>query len=503
MNRPTNRLMTLALGLLVAAPWGPPADAAEPAYKPRPKGSLTFTKDIAPVIFKNCAVCHRPGEVAPFSLLSYRDVKKRDTLIQTVTENRYMPPWKPVSGHGEFKDERRLTSDQIGMLKQWVEEGAAEGDAKRLPPAPKFADGWQLGKPDLVVTLPKAYTVPAEGADIYRNFAIPVKIPKGKYIRATEFHPGNRRVVHHAGLAMDPLGVARKQDGKDGAPGFTQTTIPGILFPGSMSFWVPGKDPRPLPEGFALEWQEGADLVVQLHLHPSGKPEVEQSTIGLYFTNTPPRRKMASHVFSYDKINIPPGDKAYRTKQTHTLPNDVELYGIFPHMHMIGKEVTVTATLPGGVRKSLLRIDAWDFNWQNYYEYAAPVALPKGTQLVMETVHDNSATNPVNPFNPPRRITYGLQTTNEMAAMFLDVVPRQGVESDKPRTDADLLKEAKDLVRRYDKDGDGKLSPEELAKIPGVSAMNIKELVKKFDKDGDGKLDAAEIVEALKALKKR
>jgi hypothetical protein len=482
------------LPLVALALLGTSAAAADLAYRSRPKNTLTFTRDVAPLMFKHCATCHRPGEVAPFSLLSYRDVGKRAKQIAKVTTSRFMPPWKPLAGHGNFRDARRLTTDEIGLLKQWAEEGAAQGDPKDLPAAPKFAEGWQLGKPDVVVPLPKAYTVPAEGADVYRNFVIPFQVPAGKYIRAVEFRPSNRKVVHHAILAFDPSGKLRARDGKDGQPGFTQSNVPGMILPGSLAFWVPGKDSRPLPEGVSMDWPKGADLVVQLHVHPSGKPEVERSSIGFYFTDSPPKRSLHLFLVQNNKIDIPAGKKDYQIKASRTLSADAEVFGIFPHMHLIGKEVRVTATLPNGKKQSLLRIDQWDFNWQGYYEYAKPVSLPKGTEVLMECVHDNSASNPANPNRPPQRVTYGEQTTNEMAIVLMHIMTKGGQR--------DFAREAKELIRRHDKDNDGKLSAEELAGVPGVNAKNVKAVLKRFDKDGDGKLDAAEVAEALRALAK-
>ncbi len=475
------------------------ADARETG-KARPKGSLTFAKDIAPLIFKRCATCHRPGEVAPFSLLSYRDVARRAALIKKVTASRFMPPWKPAPGHGEFRGARRLTSEEIGIFRQWADEGAVQGDPVQMPALPRFPSGWQLGKPDLVVTMPKAFTVPAEGADLYRNFVIPMEIPKGKYIRAVEVRPGNRRVVHHAILAIDPERKMRERDGKDGAPGFMQSNIPGRILPGSLGFWVPGKDSQPLPEGVSLAWPKGADLVLQLHLHPSGKAEVERSTIGFYLTSEPPKRSLNGLIVKNNAIDIPAGKKDYRISATKKVDQDIEVHGIFPHMHLIGKSFRVTATLPDGKKKSLLWIDQWDFNWQGYYEYAAPVPLPAGTTVLMECVFDNSAGNPSNPNQPPKRVVYGEQTTNEMAIVLLNWMAPPGQE--KGRLLA-LQKEAREVLQRFDLDKDGKLSEAEIARIPGEVGKNAKQILQKFDQNKDGKLDADEILEALKVMKKR
>src|ERR1043165_178479 len=472
------------------------AAAQEKPYVPRPKGSLTFTKDVAPIVFKHCTACHRPGEVAPFSLITYRDVQKRAVLIKQVTASRLMPPWRAVAGHGEFRGARGLTAEQIGILNQWAQEGAVEGNPGDLPPAPKFAAGWQLGTPDLIVTMPKAFEVSAEGRDVYRNFVIPVEIPAGKYVRAAEYRPSNRRVVHHAILSLDKSGKAVALEGKDGKPGFTQINVAGELFPGHLSIWVPGQDARPLPDGVAMTWTKGTDFVLQLHLHPSGKVETEQSTIGFYFTSEPPTRSLSRLILNNSKIDIPAGEKAYRTQASRTLEVDTDIYGLFPHMHMLGKEVTVTALLPDGKRRSLLRIDAWDFNWQNYYEYKTPVTLPKGTKLVMECTHDNSADNPSNPNQPPKRVTFGEQTTNEMSAVLLYTMPLAPLA--KGNAKRNIAQEAQEVMRRYDTTKDGKLSREEIEQIPAAAKKDIAAFIQRFDKDGDGQLNIEELTEAIR-----
>lgn len=390
---------------------------------------VTFNKHIAPIVFAHCAACHRAGEVAPFALLSYADVKKRAEQIHLVTADRFMPPWKSVEGHGSFVEERRLTDDQIALIGRWVEQGAPEGDAADRPSPPRFSDGWALGEPDLVLAMPEPYEIPADGPDIYRNFVFSLSVPPGKYIKAVEYQPGNRRVVHHAALAIDVTGAARKEDAADPAPGSRGSLrLPGQLFPGSLAAWAPGRAPLPLPDGLSLPWKPGADLVLQLHLHPSGKPEQERSRVGFYWTDEPPQRSMVDIVLIDTKIDIPPGEPAYRTRDELTLPIDMEAFGIFPHMHMIGRDMKVTAHPPQGEPFSLLWINDWDFNWQNFYQYSTPVPLPAGTRLVMEAIHDNSADNFRNPSHPPRRVKWGEQTFDEMSAAILQLVPAR--ESD-------------------------------------------------------------------------
>lgn len=389
-----------------------------------PEGAVTFNKDIAPLVFARCASCHRPGEVAPFSLLSYRDVSKRAEQVRDVTEGRIMPPWKAEPGFGHFADERRLTEEQVATIGRWVRAGTPEGEPADLPPAPKFAAGWQLGEPDMIVTMPEPYEVAAEGPDDYRCFVIPVRVPAGKYLRAAEYRPGNRKVVHHAVLATMPheaaLAKLAEGDGKSFASGLAP---PGSLLPGQLAFWTPGMVPRPLPEGYAARWPEGSDLVLQLHLHPGGKPEAERSTLGFYFTDEAPRGRLKMLVMSNNEIDIAPGEADHAVRTSLTLKEPFEIHGIFPHMHLIGHSVRVTATLPDGSTEPLIAIGDWDFNWQHYYQYAKPLTLPAGTRIEGRWTYDNSEANPANPSRPPKRVGYGEQTTDEMAIMILDGLP--------------------------------------------------------------------------------
>jgi hypothetical protein len=398
--------------------------AAEKPSTPTSKETVTFTKDIAPLVYERCASCHRPGEVAPFSLLSYRDLSKRTELIRTVTGERTMPPWKADAESGHFKGERRLSDGEIALIDRWVEQGAPEGDPADLPEAPRFVTGWQLGAPDLVVKMPEPYELAAEGPDVYRCFVIPLKVPDGKYLASVEYRPGNRRIVHHAVLTTLPHRKAQEKlasgDGKSFGSGLAP---PGQLLPGSLAFWTPGMEPRPLPGGYAAAWPEGSDLVLQLHLHPSGKPETEQSLIGFHFTDKKPAGRLRLVVMNNSKIDIPPDAANHVIKVTKTLPAAVDLYGVFPHMHLIGRTVKVTANLPDGTTKPLISIGDWDFNWQYYYQYVTPLHLPAGTKLEGRWTYDNSAANPANPSHPPKRVTYGEQTVNEMAILTLDVLP--------------------------------------------------------------------------------
>ncbi len=486
--------------------------------------TVTFNKHIAPLVFENCTTCHRAGEVAPFALLNYADVKKHAGQIRTVTESRFMPPWKSVEGHGRFIGERRLKPEQIALIAQWVEQGTPEGNPADLPPVPQFNNEWKLGTPDLVVTMDTPYEIPAEGPDIYRNFVFPVTVPAGKFIRALEYRPGNRPIVHHAVFANDASGKAREKDAADPGPGFSSgLNISGRILPGSMAAWVPGRDAMPLPQGLSLPWPEGGDLIVQLHLHPIGKPQSEKSSIGLYFTDEAPQRSMTDLLLIDKKIDIPPGERAFRTRDEYTLPIEMNLFGIFPHMHLIGHEMKITAYPPQGESFSLLWINDWDFNWQSFYQYNEPVKLPAGTRVVLEGVHDNSAENPRNPAQPPRRVTWGEQTFNEMSLATLQLVPaseadlaqigdrRRFVGGISPSKSASGTKVAardpgegaRKAIEKFDADKDGSLNLDELVTASGKPRDEVQRYAARFDVDKNGALNPTELEAAIRALTKQ
>jgi len=379
----------------------------------------TYNKDIAPILYKNCAGCHRPGEVAPFSLLTYADTAKRAALIATVTKARVMPPWKAEPGHGEFQDARRLTDEQIVLLQQWAGNGAPEGDAAAKPTPPAFASGWQLGQPDRVLTAPAKYSVPPDGPDQFRCFVIPLNLDEDAYVGAMEFRADDRRTVHHALVFIDPNGQGRKlaAGSKDG--GYTCFGSPGFAA-GLMGGWAPGQLPsKPVP-GYAITLRKGSDLVLQIHYHPSGKPAEDQSSLGLFFTD-PPTKGRTVVLVGTNKIDIPPGDSHYVVRASVTMPADGAVLRITPHAHYVCKDMKVDAYLPDGSVTPLIWIKDWDFNWQGSYTYATPVKLPKGTRVELQYTYDNSADNVRNPAHPPVRVTYGEQTTNEMGLAFLSI----------------------------------------------------------------------------------
>lgn len=391
---------------------------------------VTFTKDIAPIVFNHCTQCHRPGEVAPFALMNYADVARHAHEIADLTENHTMPPWKPAEGFGDFTGARRLTGQQIELIQKWVKAGKPEGNPADLPAMPQFKSGWMLGEPDMIVRMPAAFTLRADGPDQYRVFPIPLNLDHDVYVSAVEFRPSNPKIVHHSLIYLDNSGTARQLEAESKTkPGYPRVGAPGFVPSGGLGGWAPGVTPRFLPDGVGRPIKAGADLVLHTHFHPSGKVEKEQSVVGIYFTKKLPEKVLISMPHGTRTIDIAPGDDHYVVQSTFTVPNNVELEGIFPHAHLLCKEIKVTAELPDGSTLPLIWIKDWDWNWQDFYHYTHVMQIPPGTKVTQEFVYDNSADNPHNPSSPPQRVHYGEQTKDEMALVFYQIlVDRQRAE---------------------------------------------------------------------------
>lgn len=391
---------------------------------------VVFSKDVAPILFTQCTPCHRQGEGSPFPLLTFEDARKHATQIAEVTRRRLMPPWPPEAGHGEFAGTRRLSDAQIRTIGRWVEAGASEGSPADLPPQPKFPVGWQLGTPDLVVTMRQPYPLAAGPGDVFRNFVLPVELKESKYIRAFELQPGERRLVHHANLLVDRAQSLRVRDGKDGAPGFsgmdvTTESVDAFDPDSHFLFWKPGSPAQQEPDGMAWRLDPGSDLIVNLHLQPSGKPEMVEARLGLYFTNLPPTKHPMLLQLEHDgKLDIPAGDARFVVTDSLKLPVAVDLLAIYPHAHYLGRKVEAWAVLPNGSKSSLLLINDWDMKWQSTYNYAKPLPLPAGTIVSMRITFDNSAANVRNPNQPPRRVVGGNRSVDEMGHVWLQVLPK-------------------------------------------------------------------------------
>jgi hypothetical protein len=454
----------------------------------------TFNRDIAPILYANCATCHRPGEVAPFSLLTYQDAAKRAALISGAVSGRFMPPWKAVPGYGDFAGERRLTDAQIAIIKEWAKAGAPEGDPSSKPQPPKFADGWQGGQPDQVLTIPVKYSLPADGPDQYRCFVLPTGQDHDVYVDGIEFRPGNRLIVHHALVYLDASGRAKERAAASPDGSYPCFGGPGVPVTGSLGGWAPGLTPPPHDPELSQPLRKGTDVVIQIHYHPSGKAEQDQSSLGLSFSGPPSKGRTSIMLFDHH-LDMAPGDSHYVAKASVTLPRDVQLSGLTPHAHYLCKDMKVTATFPDGSTKPLIWIKDWDFNWQNAYRYRTPLDLPKGTRIDLEYTYDNSENNPHNPARPPVRIHWGEQTRDEMALVFLSIVLPS--RADIPELQRDVRRQyVEQVLTQVETLQD--LSDESLS---AEASQRITQVFKMFDKNGDGKLDADERAAMLKFVK--
>jgi tetratricopeptide (TPR) repeat protein len=394
-----------------------------------PQAQVTFNRDIAPILYRSCALCHRPGEAGPFPLLSYADAKSRARQIAVVTKSRFMPPWLPEEGELKFADELRLSTDEIARIQAWAEQGAPEGNPADLPAKPKFAEGWQLGKPDVVVRATKSYALPASGSDNYWNFVFRAPVDRTRWLKAIEIRPGDKRLVHHANVLVDRQQNGRRQEIDPGAGfGGMELTIESEVFdPDShFLFWKPGSIPYVEPDGMALRLDKDTDLVLNTHLQPSGKPETIQPTLGLYFTDQPATMHPILLQLENDRmLDIPAGDKHFVVNDEFTLPVDVDVLAIYPHAHYLGKDLRAIAKFPDGRSETLIHVPDWNLNWQAVYRYAQPVRLQKGTTISMNFVYDNSEDNVRNPNDPPRRVMGGNRAVDEMAHLWLQVLPER------------------------------------------------------------------------------
>jgi tetratricopeptide (TPR) repeat protein/mono/diheme cytochrome c family protein len=391
---------------------------------------VTFNRQIAPILYNHCSSCHHPGGPGPFSLLSYADARRWGTVIQTVTQSHYMPPWLPEPGFGNFADSRRLSAEDLMLIKLWVEAGMPEGETVEAPKPPVYSKDWQLGPPDLILRVTFPMQVPASGPDLFRNFILRVPIAQTKYIRAMEIKPGAPWVVHHANILIDRAASLRRQrrdDWQQGIPGMELTVDSGVSFdPDShFLFWKPDSPALIEPDGMPWRLDPGNDLVLNMHLKPTGKPETVQATVGLYFADKPATAHPMLLQLEHDAaLDIPAGDAAFVIEDHLRLPIDVDVLGVYPHAHYLGKELEGYAILPNGEKKWLILIRDWDIDRQSVYRFQSPVFLPKNSVLYMRYTYDNSKANTRNPNNPPIRVKAGNRSVDEMGHLWLQVLPR-------------------------------------------------------------------------------
>lgn len=495
------KLKTLpALILLIACSSQYASDAKDAST------GVTFAEPIASIVFSHCSACHRPGQAGPFSLLTYADVSQRSETIQAVIRDSYMPPWKPIHTGLEFSNDRRLSDQEKEQINAWVAAGCPEGDKSKTPKAPNFPDGWSLGTPDLIVQMDRPFQIPADGPDLYRSFVFPVGLPTDKWIKAIEVRPTARGAVHHALFFLDVDGVAKEQKSADSQPGFAGMNfmkargnalerMPESLARG-LGGYVPGATPNKLPGDLARFLPKGSDIIMQTHFHPIGKPQSEQAQLGLYFADRAPKQLLVPvqmpPLFGMGAgIDIDAGDANYLLHDEYELPIDIVGFEIGGHAHYICKKMKMVATPPGGTPFELLRIEDWDLDWQDQYLFKSPVSLTKGTKLTVDIIYDNSDQNPENPFTPPRPISWGRESTDEMGSITMLAIAKN--ESERAFFEQDIKTRTRESLR-------GRIGSQMglLGGILGRGANGNGVFLKLMDRNRDGKLQKNEIPEKMR-----
>ncbi len=418
------RAALVAYGPVAAIALAWPASASVSAAQEQAARAVSYNGQIAPILNEHCVSCHRPDAVAPFSLSTYAEVSARARMVASVTRRRVMPPWKPAPGVARFLGERRLRGSEIDLIQRWVAAGAPEGDPDRASEPPSWPGGWMRGTPDLVVTMDAPYPLPAAGEDVYRNFVVRVPTTRARFVQAIELRPATTRGIHHARILVDRSGSARRLAAADPVPGYDDRHVDRARPPdGHFLGWAPGTVPNEVADHLAWRLEPGTDLVLKTHLVPWGEPTPIRVSVGLFFADTAPTAAPAVVQLGSQIIDIPAGASAHVVEDRYRLPAAVDLLAVYPHAHFLARRVEGYAVLPGGARRPLIRIDDWDFAWQDEYRYAAQPRLPAGTEVVMRFVFDNSAGNPRNPSRPPRRVRFGPRSTDEMAELMLQVLP--------------------------------------------------------------------------------
>ena len=388
-----------ALAALCFAPslaWAGPAD-----------GTVTFARDVAPILYKNCVECHRPTMFAPMSLLTYDDARPYARSIKQRVVSRAMPPWGADPAHGTFKNDPRLSDRDVETIAKWVDAGAPKGDDQDMPPAPQLVEGWTIGKPDAVFTMDEEFTIPATGAIPYKYFRVPTNLTEDKWIQAIEIKPGARAQVHHVIAFTQPAGSPLKPGGELGP-----TNIGGV---------TPNKPGLVFEPGIARLLRGNSDIVMQIHYTTNGTETKDRTTVGVIYAKQPPTKLAAGGMAINPRFVIPANDDNAEVKATSTLSRDTTLTAMTPHMHVRGKDMTYIAHYPDGTSETLLSVPKWDFNWQLTYMLAKPKLLPKGTELEVIAHYDNSANNKFNP-DPSKDVRWGDQTWEEMMIGFFSTI---------------------------------------------------------------------------------
>ena len=433
----------LLLGIILVSGLDPASAGAPTSGSETP----TFNRDVAPILQGRCLACHRRGQVGPFPLETFEQASKRGHDIAEVVEERRMPPWKPVAGFGpKLMHDQSLRTEEVEVVRRWVKGGMPQGDDRDLSPARTFEEGWTLGTPDLILEPIEAYPLAASGPDVYRCFVIPTDLPADVYVSAVEYRPGNPRVVHHVMALVEAGRQARLKDLADPGPGYTSFSGAGVDIVGDLGGWAAGNDAFHLPEGVGRSLPKGADVILQVHYHPSGKPEVDRTRIGLHFAKTPIRQTLQWVGVTTHDIQIPADQSRVEVRASWTVPVDVEVLSAAPHMHQLGREMRITVTHPSGRTSNLIRVNDWDPAWQGTYSFDRPIRLVRGSIVEVVAHYDNSA-HSRNPNQPPKLVKYGVESFDEMCVGYLGVV-KTGQDLTQPNQKDDLFAILLDQHRR-------------------------------------------------------
>jgi len=401
-------IFTLAAG---AAPFAGAAQADTP----------TFSKDVSPILYDNCVTCHRPGEVAPMSLITYKDARPWSRAIKEKVLTGEMPPWHADPAYGRFLNDRRLSEAEKETIVQWVDAGAPEGDPGDLPLAPEFAEGWTIGNPDIVISMAKPYEVPAEGEIKYQYFPTPTGFTEDKWVQAIELRPGARSVVHHILLFAREPGDRRpaafRQVALGGSSEGSETREPALESGGAtgnlIATTAPGTNALIFQPGMAMRIKAGSTLVFQVHYTSNGAPATDVSSVGMVFAKEPPAKEIRAGQFINARFVLPPGASRERVDSEIVFTDDARIWALFPHTHLRGKSWEYRLVYPDGRSVVVLSVPNYDFSWQTYYEFAEPLVVPRGTRLQASAYYDNSAANRANP-DPTAAVRWGDQTWEEM-----------------------------------------------------------------------------------------
>jgi hypothetical protein len=405
------RRSLVSFAALAAAIAGPPA---------------TFHKDVLPILEKRCQECHRPGEIAPMSLLTYADTRPWAKSIREAVLTRKMPPWFADTKYGHFANDRALSQSEIDTLVNWVDGGATEGDPKDAPQPREWPQGWAIGTPDAIFEMPKPFPIPAQGTIDYQYIIIPTHFSSDRWIQKVEVRPSYTRVVHHAVVYIREPG-SKWLEGQPGSVAFSLPLAKSFTTSDVLMVYTPGNSLDQWKRGMAKKIKAGSDLVLQMHYTASGQKVMDRTRIAVVFAKEPPKQAVLTLQMGNDKFLIPPGDPSYRVSVSGTLPNDALLISLFPHMHLRGKAFEYAVVRPNGNNETLLKINGYDFNWQLNYRLSEPRLIPAGTRLLWTAYFDNSSNNPRNP-DPGAEVRFGEQSWEEMMIGFFDVAVDTGID---------------------------------------------------------------------------